>query len=392
MLCFLGGAPMSKAVMNANENKLTPTEIKKINRKRTYDFIYQSRLTSKLAISEALNLSLPTVTQNLDSFIKLGLVEKKGEYESTGGRRAQVIRLNEKARIAIGVMVLKECTQIAAVDLYGDIIQEDTLSIHFKDSEDYYEKLGSWINTFAKSLPYPTEHLLGVSIALQGLVSPDGEIITYAEILQCTGAKRATYQKYIDLPCYLIHDTEAAATAALWQDNSIENAVYLLLNRNFGGILIVDGQVVKGRELGSGIIEHMCLHPDGPTCYCGKQGCVETYCSAGSLKNMVNMELPEFFRRVHDGDPRCSKIWRSYLKYLAIAVDNIRMVVDCDFILGGYLLQFMNSTDVELLTNYVKEQCAFDTPSFKFLISKYGEKSTQLGAAITLVKKFLESI
>lgn len=382
---------MGRAVINPTEKKLTPTELKKLNRKKVYTYIYESRQTSKQAIAEALSLSLPTITQNLNEFIRLGLVEKNGEYESTGGRKAQIIHCNEKARIAIGVEVLKECSQIVAVDLYGNILREDTLPVRFENSESYYERLGNWINDFAKSLPYPSDRLLGVCIALQGLVSHDGETITFAEILQCTGVTRATYQKYIDLPCHLIHDTEAAAAAALWQ-NKIENAVYLSLNRNFGGILIINGEVVQGRELGSGIIEHMCLRPDGPLCYCGKQGCVETYCSAGSLKNMANMELNEFFRRVHAGDPRCSKIWRTYLKNLAITVDNIRMVVDCDFILGGYLLQFMNQDDIEMLTNYVKEQCAFDTPSFRFRISRYGEKSTQLGAALTLVKKFFDTI
>lgn len=372
--------------------RLTSVELKKINRKKVYDYIYEMKLTPKSAISAALGLSLPTVTQHLAALLEIGLVEKRGEYESTGGRKAQMIHCNAKARIAVGIELLKESAQIVALDLYGTILAEGRLPVRFSDTESYYQQLGTWANQFAHSLDFPMENILGVGISLQGLVSPDGETITFAEILHCTGAKRENYQKYMELPCCLIHDTEASALAELWRNPDIGNAVYLALNRNFGGALILNHQILRGRELSGGIIEHMCLSSDGPTCYCGKQGCVETYCSADSLKNAAHMELPDFFQRVHSGDPRCCKLWRNYLRHLAVAIDNIRMITDFDFILGGFLIQFMNDDDVALLTKYVREQCAFDSTAFTFRISRNGEKSAEIGAGIHLIEKFLKSI
>lgn len=376
----------------SSHEKLTPIELKKINHKKVYNYIYDVKRTSKQAIAKALELSLPTVTQHLADFIDAGLVEKRGEYESTGGRKAQIIHCNATARLAIGVELLKEQVQIVALDLYGTILNESSLPLRFVNEESYFQQLGQWINSFVHSLDYPIENILGVCISIQGLVSSDGETITFSEILHCTGTKRETFQSYIELPCHLIHDTEAAALAEIWSNSDIGNAVYLALNRNFGGAMILNNHVLHGRELSGGIIEHMCLSPDGPTCYCGKQGCIETYCSADSLKGAAHMELPEFFRRVHGGDPRCNKIWRNYLHYLAIAIDNIRMIADFDFILGGFLIQFMDQSDVELLTKYVKEQCAFDSPAFSFRISQNGSKSAKIGAALILVERFLTSI
>lgn len=376
----------------SSHEKLTTIELKKINHKKVYNYIYDVKCTSKQAIAKALELSLPTVTQHLADFIDAGLVEKRGEYESTGGRKAQIIHCNATARLAIGVELLKEQVQIVALDLYGTILNESSLPLRFVNEESYFQQLGQWINSFVHSLDYPIENILGVCISIQGLVSSDGETITFSEILHCTGTKRETFQSYIELPCHLIHDTEAAALAEIWSNSDIGNAVYLALNRNFGGAMILNNHVLHGRELSGGIIEHMCLSPDGPTCYCGKQGCIETYCSADSLKGAAHMELPEFFRRVHGGDPRCNKIWRNYLHYLAIAIDNIRMIADFDFILGGFLIQFMDQSDVELLTKYVKEQCAFDSPAFSFRISQNGSKSAKIGASLTLVERFLTSI
>ena len=376
----------------SNQGKLTPTELKIINRKKVYDYVYQTRKTAKQDIARALDLSLPTVTQHLSSFLETGLIEKRGEYESTGGRKAQIIRCNATARISVGVEILKESVQIIAIDLYGNTLKENFIPVTFRNEDSYYKQLGDWINTFADSLPYPAQNILGVCIAIQGLISPDGNTISFSEILHCTGVKLQTYQQYINLPCHLIHDTEAAALAELKDNSDLNNAIYLSLNRAFGGAIILNKQVLHGKELSGGIIEHMCISLNGPTCYCGKQGCIETFCSANALKHSANMELDEFFKLAHANVPRCTKIWRNYLHYLAVAIDNIRMILDYDLILGGYLIQFMNESDIALLTRYVKEQCAFDTSTFSFRISKLGSKAAVRGAALTLVERFLQSI
>src|SRR5690554_251102 len=321
---------------------LTPIELKRINQKSVYDYIYEVGTTSKLDISINLKLSLPTVAASVSTFMEQGLVVNSGVYSSTGGRKAQMFACNEKARIAIGVEVLKEQAQIVAIDLYAAILQEATLEVPFQNNDEYYRTLGAWINNFVDSLPFDKSFTLGVGIALQGLISFDGETVSYSEILNATGVTRNTFQQYIDLPCVLIHDTEAAALSEVWKRKDLSNAIYLALNRNFGGTLILNGHVQNTRDISSGCIEHMCINPNGELCYCGKQGCVETFCSANSLKNAAQIELDEFFSRVHSGDARSSKIWRNYLRYLAITIDNIRMIVDGEFILGGYLMQYIN--------------------------------------------------
>lgn len=370
---------------------LTPIELKRINQKSVYDYIYEVGTTSKLDISINLKLSLPTVAASVSTFMEQGLVVNSGVYSSTGGRKAQMFACNEKARIAIGVEVLKEQAQIVAIDLYAAILQEATLEVPFQNNDEYYRTLGAWINNFVDSLPFDKSFTLGVGIALQGLISFDGETVSYSEILNATGVTRNTFQQYIDLPCVLIHDTEAAALSEVWKRKDLSNAIYLALNRNFGGTLILNGHVQNTRDISSGCIEHMCINPNGELCYCGKQGCVETFCSANSLKNAAQIELDEFFSRVHSGDARSSKIWRNYLRYLAITIDNIRMIVDGEFILGGYLMQYINDDDLALLIEYVKQQCAFDASSFTILTGRYREKAPKLGAGIALIDRFFNS-
>lgn len=372
---------------------LTVIELKKINQKNVYDYIYKVKTTSKLEIANSLKISLPTVASSVNSLISQGLVSNCGEYDSTGGRKAQIFCCDGLARISIGVEVLKEGVQIVAIDLYGVILKEAYYDKQFENVEEYYSELGKWINGFVAGLPYSRERNLGVCIALQGLISDDGETITYSEILKSTGVKRSTYQKYIDYPCTLVHDTEAAALAETWQQHEISDAVYIALNRNFGGTLILDGRIQHSVGIQSGVIEHMVLDPNGPVCYCGNHGCIETYCSANSLKKAANMELSKFFELVHDGDFECNTIWNRYLHYLALAINNIRMVINCSFIIGGYMLQFINDSDIESLTDLINKNYPFkDYRTVELKLSRNGDKSPKLGAAISLVNSFIAEI
>lgn len=367
-------------------------ELKHLNLRCVYDYLYKVRTASRLDISINTGLSLPTVSANIHELEENSLVNNCGEQESTGGRRAQEYSCNSQFKIAVGVEILKESIQIVAVDLYGTILFEDSDDTCFCNDEGYFKALGKFINGFVKALPFEKNKVLGICIAFQGLISDDGNVITYCEILKCTGLKRDRFQKYIELPCVLLHDTEAAALAEIWHEPDIMNAVYISLNRNFGGTLILNGEINKSKELSSATIEHMRLDPDGPLCYCGRKGCLESYCSANHLKEEAGIPIPDFFDLLHNGDDKCRAIWNSYIKYLAIGLNNIRMVVDCGFIIGGYLVQFMNDDDWELLRNNVEQQFFFKGVDFVMKTSKYGDKSPKLGAAIALVDSFLNSI
>lgn len=182
--------------------------------------------------------------------------------------------------MAVGVAILEGSVQLCAVDLLGEVLREETHPLPYENSDGYYQQVGRLVRGLMAHLPYGKERVLGVGIAIQGLVSAEGERVIYGAILNNTGATREMFQRYIPYPCRLLHDTEVGAAAEFWHNQEIRDAIYLVLNRNMGGALVVDGKVQQG----SGIIEHMTLFPGGEPCYCGKKGCVEAYCSANSLR------------------------------------------------------------------------------------------------------------
>ena len=74
------------------EKGMTTITLKKINREKVYQYIYQQKETSKLQIVQDLQMGLSTVSQNLNELENDGLISRNGYFESTGGRKAQIIR------------------------------------------------------------------------------------------------------------------------------------------------------------------------------------------------------------------------------------------------------------------------------------------------------------
>lgn len=64
--------------------RLNSMEVKKINRNAIYRYLYNNPSTSIQEIASAVNLSLPTVTQNLKELQERELIIETGLFESTG--------------------------------------------------------------------------------------------------------------------------------------------------------------------------------------------------------------------------------------------------------------------------------------------------------------------
>lgn len=105
---------------------------------------------------------------------------------------------------------------LTAVDLYGNAIFTDTFSVPYSNTSAYYEQIAETIREFTASNHYTEEKVLGISIATQGITSPDHTTVTYGTIMNNTGMKLEEFTRRLPYPCYLEHDSKSAAFLELW--------------------------------------------------------------------------------------------------------------------------------------------------------------------------------
>lgn len=376
-----------------SEKGLTNISVKKINRSKVYQYIYRKKITSKLQIVQDLQMGLSTVSQNLNLLEQDGLIEKNGYFESTGGRKANAIQIVSDFRISIGIGILKNMFHITAVDLYGNALYTNTIPFPYSNTPDYYKQVTDKIKEFIATNQYDEEKILGVSIATQGITSPDHSTVLYGNIMNNTGMILEDFSRYLPYPCYLEHDSKSAAFLELWKHPELDSAVVFLLNRNLGGAIITNHQIHQGSSMHSGTIEHICINPDGPLCYCGNRGCLETYCSANALEQAAGMNIKDFFSLLREKkSPQLTQIWKDYLRHLAFAMKNLNLVIDAPIIISGYLAPYFLEDDIAYLTKHINVSSPFALNKEHIFVGTNGQYTPAIGAALFYVNQFIHSI
>lgn len=376
-----------------SEKGLTNISVKKINRSKVYQYIYRKKITSKRQIVQDLQMGLSTVSQNLNLLEQDGLIEKNGYFESTGGRKANAIQIVSDFRISIGIGILKNMFHITAVDLYGNALYTNTIPFPYSNTPDYYKQVTDKIKEFIATNQYDEEKILGVSIATQGITSPDHSTVLYGNIMNNTGMILEDFSRYLPYPCYLEHDSKSAAFLELWKHPELDSAVVFLLNRNLGGAIITNHQIHQGSSMHSGTIEHICINPDGPLCYCGNRGCLETYCSANALEQAAGMNIKDFFSLLREKkSPQLTQIWKDYLHHLAFAMKNLNLIIDAPIIISGYLAPYFLEDDIAYLTKHINVSSPFTLNKEHIFVGTNGQYTPAIGAALFYVNQFIHSI
>jgi predicted NBD/HSP70 family sugar kinase len=366
-------------------------EVKKINRNAIYKFLYKHDPISIQEIAYTLNLSLPTVTQNIKELQERNLITETGLFESTGGRKAKAIAYNGVAKYAIGLDITRNHVGIVIIDLSCKVIKNIRKQYPFINSKEYFEGVGNLVKHFVDDCKVDSSKILGVGIALPAILSYDKQKVEYATVIDFNGGSVNSFSEFIPYPCILSNDANAAGFAELWGEENIQNVVYLSLNNSVGGSVIIGKNICSGQNQRCGEFGHMTIVPNGRTCYCGQKGCVDVYCSAKVLSDSTNGNMAEFFRLLRLNSEPQKALWEEYLTHLAVTINNLRMVYDCNVILGGYAGAYMDEY-IDYLRELVSGRNTFEVDGSYLHVCKYKLETTAVGAALQHIESFINSI
>ncbi|NGM83642.1 ROK family transcriptional regulator [Paenibacillus sp. 7124] len=371
--------------------KTNNMEVKRINRNRIFRLIYQNEKLSMHEIASCLGMSLPTVGQNLKNLQSEGLITENGVFESTGGRKARAISCIKDAKLAVGLDITNNHLSLVLVDLSGEIVKSTRVSKIFENSQDYIKEIGELVSGFIEISNIDKSKVLGVGIAVPGILSDDKQTVVYSHALGLADRNGPDFTKNISYPCVLSNDADAAGLAELWNTEAVKNAVYLSLSNTVGGSILLDNRLYPGDNQRSSEFGHMTIELNGRTCYCGKRGCLDAYCSASVLSNGTDEGLSDFFDLLKKGGKKQEEMWKEYLSYLAVAVNNLRMLFDCDVILGGYIGAYIEEYVVELRL-LAAESNTFEPDGSYLKVCRNKREAAAVGAALLHIERFLSQV
>ena len=135
----------------------------------------------------------------------------------------------------------------------------------------------------------------------------------------------------------------ALAEAKLGAARGAETVYGIILGPGVGGGVVIDDKALLGRQGIAGEWGHNILDPQGPDCYCGRKGCVETFLSGPHLEKHYTalsgqtLSLPEI-TKLHEqgGDPHATATMHHLTTYFGRAVASVINILDPHVVvLGG---------------------------------------------------------
>ncbi|MSR94033.1 ROK family transcriptional regulator [Clostridiaceae bacterium 68-1-5] len=375
-------------------------QVRKINRNRVFRYINSVEKTSMPEIASALRMSTPTVLGVVKELLKEGIVEEVGEFGSTGGRKAKAYAARKDTRYSIGVDLTKNHVGITYTDFTQQAKCHERVYKPFEDTADYFQEVARLIRKFVEENQIDQDKILGMAMAVPGIVDEERGMITASHALGIHGVSLDKWKDYLPYPCKFTNDANAAAIAECAVSDIQGNMLYLLLSNTVGGAARMQtlngGEGLKPRlYLGdnwrSCEFGHMVIRPEGNRCYCGKIGCLDTYCSALRLAEQTEGNLERFFVEMEEGNEKYRRIFAKYLDDLTIAVDNLRMQFDCRVILGGYVGCYLEPY-IHVLQEKMRERDIFGSSGDYVMACRSRKEASALGGAVLVMEEYLESV
>jgi predicted NBD/HSP70 family sugar kinase/biotin operon repressor len=374
------------------------SKIKETNRKKIISLLLEKNEITKLDISRILDISITTVSTNITELKSEGIVEDVRSLESTGGRKAIAIKLNENCRYSIGVALTPNHIKISLVNLKREIVEN--IRVRHKNSgiEELILLINNNIDLLIKKYALNEEKLLGVAFSIPGTVDFKEGIVKYSYLIGIKDFNFRERFEYLKVPIYV--DNEANLSAYyefLNRKDVLENLLYVSITEGLGLGIIINKKIYRGDNNSSGELGHIKIAINGKKCECGAEGCLEAYTSMNSLTEGYNeisekpiSDINEFEEKYNKEDPMAISVFEQYLKLLSVGISNLIMILDPSSIVIGGDINNLLLDKLELLKKNIYKDNSFTNENNCSISIADFKESYLLGAAMLPIEEFLE--
>jgi glucokinase len=189
---------------------------------------------------------------------------------------------------AVGIDIGGTKMAVAAVDSGGTIVARTTLPTEAEQGfPRAVERLATAIRDVLRTSCWAPADLVAIGIGCAGPVDPRRGLINNPYTL--AGWDRCDIvtplSQRFGRPVFLENDADAAAVGecAFGAGRGADPVVMLTFGTGIGGAAIVRGRIYRGVNGEHPEIGHLPIAADGPQCYCGIRGCLESLAAGAAI-------------------------------------------------------------------------------------------------------------
>jgi len=256
-------------------------------RLKVISFIREKGEISRGDLSAAFSLDKKTVSDVVEGLEAESLIASSGFRDSVAGRRQDLLALNGSHSNFIGIDLGGTHIIGVLIDLNGKVL--DRVFFDIRPGLPMEIILGQMKTICGKLMrsENATASVRSICICAPGFIDPaTGRSIMAANIPGWQNVPlREIFTADFDRPTYTEDCSRAYAVAEKWlgEARGRDDFIFADLGYGIGMAVVADGRFLRGAGDKAGEIGHTIVAADGPSCPCGKRGCLEAIASGRAL-------------------------------------------------------------------------------------------------------------
>ncbi len=295
-------------------------EMQKNNRILVFRTLQERGMMTRAELAVELNLQKATITNIINEFYELGIVEVNGE--TAAGRRGEKLKLKLEDFFTMSIGITRTDYQMAIYNLNGKQLKH--IRYCFKKGEDFSKTVDNLKDdavTMVKE--YGNEHILGICLAVPGLFinRPDKkeEIFMVSEFEDLSHVNiRQELENTLRRKVFIKHDAKLSALAE-WRcaeeiRETEKGSLTVVRSKGFGiGTgCVVNGSILNGHLGIAGEAGYMGINYN--SCHAGEErrGTFEYCAGTESAARYVKERLYEFPHSMVKEDSTYMEVFDAY--------------------------------------------------------------------------------
>lgn len=309
-----------------------------INRRIALSIIRRHQPMSRADLARRSGLQRSTVSAIIGQLIDEGWVTEGASPVSGRGRRPRLLHLNVERAGILAVDLRPVTTRVALAGLDARFLMQTAWPTP-GTPEEFASEVARTVAAFRKTHPGTVYEGMGVS--LPGRVDSAGRLVFAPNLHWRPVDLKQLLESSVGLPVVLENAACACALAELWfgrQPDDVRHLVAVTVSEGIGVGMLLNGQLIHGRDAMAGEFGHVTLDEDGPPCSCGKRGCWEQYASnsaavryyqgllggaaapAEPSASAATLKFTDILRLADDGDAYAIETLERMARYLGIGI------------------------------------------------------------------------
>lgn len=379
--------------------KVNSALVRRINTGRLFHIIRQNPGISQQKLSRDSNIDPATISIIITNLESAKIVRRATDAPTgRAGRPTIALNIDARAGFLAGIGIEPDAIRIALATIDGarcaDLIVPGSM-----DPDIACRAAATGIASVLREVKVRRPALLGVGIALPGLVSLDGRVVFAPNLGWRDLDFAGMLARHLKCPIRLENDVKAAAIAEhlFGASRDITDFVYVMGRSGIGGGLYIMGEVYRGPHGLAGEIGHMKLVPGGRRCGCGALGCFEAYASERAIlaelaaRGHGARDVDSILAAWRDGDSVVHAVLAEAGSYLGLGLANlINIVSPRRIVLGGCFAQLAACLMPVTLVSLRANALAAIMRDVEIVVSAMGEHAAPMGGIALALQQFLD--